>query len=235
MKKMMSLLALAVVGSVAAASAAETEVLSANAVGYVKKSVQGGQLMPFVMPFDLLNSDVTDGIQFIKMQLADELDVGSEVYFWSGANWVRTYKDEDEGEVEWIGPANTKKLNYGEMFFVKPSTDGEYTLAGEVPDGATTQVQMLGKGTLNAVGYPYPTPIKFAKTELFEKAPIGTQVYFWSGSNWVRSYKDEDEGEVEWIGPANTKELEPGEGFFVQFPGDEGLTAWEQSKPYEWP
>lgn len=235
MKKMMSLLALAVVGSVVAASAEDSGVLSANAVGYVKKNIKGGALMPIVMPFDLLNSDVDQGIEFIKTQLAEELEVGSEVYFWSGSNWVRTYKEEDEGEIDWIGQAKTKVLSYGEMFFVSPATDGDYTLAGEVPSAPETQVGMLGKGTLNAVGFAYPTPKKFSETDLYEKAPVGTDVFFWSGSNWVRTYKEEDEGEVDWIGQAKTKVLEPGEGFFVQFPGDDGLTAWEQSKPYEWP
>ena len=55
MKKLMSLVALAVVASVVAASA--QEVLSANAVGYVKRSVPAGKLQIVSVPFENIASD----------------------------------------------------------------------------------------------------------------------------------------------------------------------------------
>lgn len=240
MKKMMSLLALALVSSVVAASA-EDGVLSANAVGYIKKNIDGGALLPIVMPFELLNSDVTNGVKFSETQLATELPLDSEVYFWNESSWLRSSKDEDEDEEEgysWSGLARSKILRYGEMFFVKPSAAGDFTLAGEVPDSTDTVVRLQGKGAMDAVGFAYPTPVKFADTQLAKDSPIDTEVYFWNGTNWLRSTKDEDEDEEEgysWSGLARTKTLDPGEGFFVKFPGAAGLEAWEQSKPYAWP
>ena len=121
------------------------------------------------------------------------------------------------------------------MFFVKPSEPCAVTLAGEVPSAPATRV-LLGKESYDAVGFSYPAPVKFSETQLAKDCPIDTEVYFWEGS-WLPSSKDEDEDEDEgysWSGKARSKMLEPGEGFFVKFPG-EAPEAWEQSKPYDWP
>ena len=234
MKKLMSLMALAMIASVVAASA-QQEVLSANAVGYVKVKVDPDAYLPIVYPFDILGSQVTEGVKFTETQIADELPLGSMVYFWSGEGWVSSPKN--KALKRWTGLASTKVLADGEMFFVQPAPDAtltEYTLAGEVPAAPKTlrAIDSSDPEIYNAVGFAYPTEALFTNTTIAIDAPLGSTVYFWADGGWVSSPKNK--ALKRWTGLASTKVLSPGEGFFIKF-AEPGITAWEQDKPYSWP
>lgn len=233
MKKMMSLMALAVIGSVVAASAEDT--VSANAVGYVKVEIAPGDLKAIVYPFDILGATETEGIKFVDTQIAQEMPGGSKVYFWSGTSWSPSSKS-PVAALGWMGDAKTKVLNDGEMFFIQPAasaTVSEYTLAGEVPSAPKTVRSIAGAGNLDAIGFAYPTDQKFTDTDIAKKAPGGSKVYFWTGSSWSPSSKS-PVAALGWMGDAKTKVLKAGEGFFIQLP-DSSVASWEQEKPYSWP
>ena len=121
MKKLMSLVALAVVGSALAASA-EDSVLSANAVGYVKKTIAPGKIAAIVYPFDIIDGSVTNGIKFTEMQIANDLEGGSKVHFWNGTGWD-TFSKSPSAVVGWIG-LKDKVLEAGEGFFIELSGSG---------------------------------------------------------------------------------------------------------------
>jgi hypothetical protein len=234
MKKMMSLMALAVIGSVVAASAADTEVLSANAVGYVKKTIEPGQIAAIVYPFDIIDGSATEGVKFTEMQIAQDLEGGAKVHFWNGTGWD-TFSKSPVAALGWLGEAKNKVVSDGEMFFVQPAATAkvtEYTLAGEVPSGAKTVRKLAAGGNLDAVGFAYPTDQKFVDTDVAKNAPGGSKVHFWNGTGW-NTYSKSPVAALGWLGEAKNKVLEAGEGFFIQLSGAEG--EWEQVKPYTWP
>ena len=73
MKKLMRLVTLAVVASVVAASA--QEVLSANAVGYVKRTVPAGGLQIVSIPFDNIANE-TGAYTFGETQVSGDMPAG---------------------------------------------------------------------------------------------------------------------------------------------------------------
>lgn len=230
MKKLMSLVALAVVGSVVAASA--QEVLSANAVGYVKRTVPaGGKFQIVSVPFANIASE--DGsYKFSDTQIASDLPLLSEVMFWDDAqqSWV-TGRKTGKG---WTGLPTTP-LKAGEAFFLKSpdsSTDDvEVTAAGEVPADATLSRAYVGGGSaLSTAASAYPVDVKFADTELADALPLLSEVMFWDaeGQSWSTARKT-GKG---WTGvPAEP--IQAGEGFFVKSAGAAG--TWDAVKPYTWP
>ena len=71
----------ALVVSVVAASA-QTEVLSANAVGYIKKEVpESGKLVPITISLEAMGA--SPDVIFTNSSVANEADLGSIAYFWA--------------------------------------------------------------------------------------------------------------------------------------------------------
>lgn len=228
MKKLMSLVALAVVASVVAASA--QEVLSANAVGYVKRTVPaGGKFQIVSIPFENIASD--DGTyKFGDTQIAQDLPVGSEVMFWDDAN--QGWSGGNKGGTKGWGNLANRKLAVGEAFFVKNNTDADLdvTAAGEVPSDSTLKRSYNGSSSFTTVAAPYPVDVKFGDTEIAQQLPVGSEVMFWDAANqgWVGGNKGAAKG---WATYAN-RSVAAGEGFFVKT-ASEG--TWEAVKPYTWP
>ena len=227
MKKLMSLVALAVVASVVAASA--QEVLSANAVGYVKRAVPAGKLQIVSVPFDNIAS--ADGsYKFGDTQIANDLPQGSSVMFWDPESQV--WGGGSKGAKGWNAGQANKVLNAGEAFFIKNNSDGdlEVTAAGEVPDSATLTRSYVGGSALSIAASPYPVDVKFGDTELANQLPQGSSVMFWDADSQV--WGGGSKGAKGWNAGQANKVIAAGEGFFVRT-SSEG--AWEAVKPYTWP
>ncbi|MBR3583358.1 MAG: hypothetical protein IKO01_07965 [Kiritimatiellae bacterium] len=224
MKKLMSLVALAVVGSVVAASA--QEVLSANAVGYVKRTVPAKGLQIVTVPFD--NVATAEGYKFGETQIASDLPVGSSVMFWDAT--AQSWSVGSKNAKGWGAYAN-KELAVGEPFFLQNATDSdvEVTAAGEVPSTEKLARPYVGNKGLSFVAYPYPCDVNFGDTELATQLPVGASAMFWDSSaqSWAVGSKN-----AKGWGAYATKSVEAGEGFFVQS-SSEG--TWEAAKPYTWP
>ena len=230
MKKLMSLAALAVVGSVVAASA--QEVLSANAVGYVKRTIPaGGKFQIVSVPFVNLGSD--DGsYKFSDTQIAEDLPLLSEVMFWddTAQSWI-TGRKTGKG---WTG-LPTEPIKAGEAFFIKSPEASEepieVTAAGEVPDDTTLTRSYVGGGeAFSTASQPYPVDVMFGDTELATTLPLLSEVMFWDvdGQSWVTARKT-GKG---WQGVPDTP-IQAGEGFFIKSSGAAG--RWDAVKPYTWP
>lgn len=227
MKKLMSLVALAVVGSVVAASA--QEVLSANAVGYVKRTVPAGKLQIVSIPFDNIASE--DGsYKFGETQIANDLPQGSSVMFWDSE--AQVWSGGGKGAKGWNAAQANHELAVGEAFFVRnnSSSDLEVTAAGEVPSTDGLQRAYSGGSTLSIAAAPYPVDVKFGDTELANQLPQGASVMFWDSEaqNWSGGGK----GAKGWNAAQANKIVSAGEGFFVRT-ATEG--AWTAAKPYTWP
>ena len=227
MKKLMSLVALAVVGSVVAASA--QEVLSANAVGYVKRTVPAGGLQIVSVPFDNIASD-TGTYKFGETQIANDLPQGSRVMFWYEDSQV--WSGGAKGAKGWAAGQANYELKPGEAFFIKNATDAdlEVTAAGEVPADAKLSRAYVGDTALTIVANAYPVDVKFGDTELANQLPQGSRVMFWYDDTQV--WSGGAKGAKGWAAGQANYVVKAGEGFFIRS-GAEG--TWEAVKPYTWP
>ncbi len=227
MKKLMSLVALAVVASVVAASA--QEVLSANAVGYVKRAIPAGKLQIVSVPFENISSE-TGTYKFGETQIAQDLPQGSSVMFWSEESQV--WSGGGKSAKGWAAAQANKELAPGEAFFVKNNSgaDLEVTAAGEVPSDATLSRSYAGNAALSIVAGPYPVDVRFGDTELADQLPQGSSVMFWNADSQV--WSGGGKSAKGWAAAQANKIVSAGEGFFIRS-GSEG--TWESVKPYTWP
>lgn len=219
----------ALVASVMAASA--QEVLSANAVGYIKKTLPaGGDLVAMSIPLDsMTESDIVFG----RTSVAQEAPVGSIVSFWSEGTqvWVGGGKS-TKG---WAAAQSNKVIQAGEGFFLKGNPVAtepfDVTITGEVPSDDTIPRPIIGGSTLGILANPYPVDFKFGESALAQQASVGSIVSFWSESSqvWVGGGKS-TKG---WAAAQSNKVVAAGESFFLREPATG--TTWDAAKPYTWP
>lgn len=244
MKKKM-LIAAAVALTACVVALAQSEVLSQNAVGYVKKSVPAAGGLAIVV--HSLDSMDTANVIFTNTSIASEMPVGSTAYFWNQTppgSWAFGQKNQKGANPPtWDGVAANKVLTAGESFFLKtPATqlvEVVVTIAGEVPADATIPVTVLASNNLTAVGNPYPVSMTFTNTDLASNAPVGSTAYFWNSTppgSWGFGQKNQKGANPPtWDGVAATKTLEPGEGFFIRTSSNSPGLTWSEAKPYTWP
>ncbi len=229
---------IAMVGALAASvvAASAQEVLSANAVGYIKKEVPpAGELVPITIPLEAMDS--VDVI-FTNTSVSTEADPGSIAYFWEpvGQNWQSSTKSTKDSK--WGGAAVGKVMGVGEMFFLKsPATavdPKDVTITGQVP-ATNAPVPVRVQGNLSAIGNPYPVDFVFTNSSLASGAANGSLAYFWSpaGQNWQSSTKSTKDGT--WGGAAIGRTITAGEGFFLKDVTTDASREWSAEKMYTWP
>lgn len=227
----------ALIASVIAASA-QTEVLSANAVGYIKREVNsGGKFQTFTVPL----YPMSGSLLFTNTSVAIEAPVNTAVYFWdptfnSGAGgWDSVTKGTFTG---W-GKFNTKVLAAGEGFMIKSPTASteplQLTITGEVPDEDGLSATIRPSLNLAMVGNPYPVDVVFGTTVLASNAAVNSIVAFWDPTlsagkgGWVSTTRGLFSG---W-GAAATRVVKAGEAFAFREAGT--TNAWDVNRPYTWP
>jgi len=226
---------IAIAGALAASviAASAQEVLSANAVGYIKKTLPaGGKLVAVSIPLDSMTE--ANNV-FGRTSLAQEAPVGSLVYFWNEVNqtWVAGQKS-GKG---WSPLQSNTVVKSGEGFFIQgpkaAAVDTEVTITGEVPADATLSRGILANKALSSLANPYPVDFKFGTSDLAVQAPVGSLVYFWNQANqtWVAGQKS-GKG---WSPLQSNTVVQAGEGFFLQQPAAAPAAAWNAAKPYTWP
>lgn len=224
---------IAMVGALAASvvAASAQEVLSANAVGYIKKTLPAsGKLVAMSIP---LNSMTETDIVFGRTSVAQEAPVGATVSFW------------DEGAQVWIGggksakgwaPGQSNKVVVpGEGFFLKGAPAAtepfDVTITGEVPSDTTLSRSIVGVNTLGILANPYPVDFTFGNSDLAQQATVGSSVSFWdeTAQVWIGGGKSAKG----WAPGQSNKVVAAGESFFLREVGD--ATTWNAAKPYTWP
>ena len=118
MKKI--LLASALVLAIAVSAAVAQEVLSQNAVGYIKVNLPAGKFVSVAQP---LNNMGKAENKFGETSLAQEAPVGTTVFFWSpeGQGWSGGVKA--GGTKGWAGGQSNRVVQAGEGFFLKEAAD----------------------------------------------------------------------------------------------------------------
>ena len=215
------------VASVIAASA--QEVLSANAVGYIKKALPaGGKLVSMSIP---LNSMTESSIVFGRTSVAAEAPQSSVVYFWDAS--LQSWSPGTKGIKGWSAADSNKVIAAGEGFFLKgPGTAAEVTITGEVPDDPKITRTFPGGGTaLGSLANAYPVDFKFGESDLAKNATQGSVVYFWDEA--IQTWGGGTKGIKGWAAGQSNRVVVAGEGFFIKEAGT--VTTWTNSKPYTWP
>ena len=201
---------------------AQTNVLSQNAVGYVKRTVNPGEFDYIQIPFVTIDGS-TNKVSDVFGDLPD----GSNVLTWDpvGQTYIQSSKS-------FFGWAPDVDLVLGQGFFLQiPGTEAapvDVYLLGEVPSDATVDIPLVSGGGFAAVGVPYPAALTIETSGLDAALVSGDSVLVWDivGQGYVQVSKSF----FGWA-PANTP-LNPGDGFFVQAAAGGTYT---ETKPYSWP
>ncbi len=225
-----SLLALLLI-SASAAFAQQEGVYSANALGYIKKTVPPeGKLTCVTIPLHSL----TDGTNvFGRTTLAQQLPAGSVVYFWDPV--AQLWGGGIKGVKGWSAAQSNRVIVAGEGFFLKSpaaqTTPIPITFAGEVPSEATLSRAVVGGNALTIVGNPYPSDFKFGASTLAANAAAGSVVYFWDpvAQLWGGGIK----GVKGWSAAQSNRVVTATEAFFMKQAGAGAI--WSPEKPYTWP
>ena len=224
MKKI--LLASALVLAIAVSAAVAQEVLSQNAVGYIKVNLPANKFVSVAQP---LNNMGKAENKFGETSLAQEAPQGSIVFFWSPTSqgWSGGLK----GAKGWAPAQSNKVVAPGEGFFLKSPKDTEVTITGEVPDEPSLDRVIPDGGAFGSVANPYPVDFKFGESDAAKNASQGSIVYFWSldGQGWSGGLK----GAKGWAPAQSNKVVAAGEGFFLR--EKETVTTLTTQKPYTWP
>ena len=224
MKKI--LLASALVLAIAVSAAVAQEVLSQNAVGYIKVPTIAGKFISVAQP---LNNMGKAENKFGETSIAQELPQGSTVFFWDPVqqNWGGGGKS-GKG---WAPGQSNKVIAAGEGFFIKSPQDGEVTITGEVPDEPSLDRVIPGNKAFGSLANPYPVDFKFGESDVAKNASQGSTVFFWdlAAQNWGGGGKS-GKG---WAPGQSNRVVAAGEGFFLK--EAEGVTTITTVKPYTWP
>ncbi|MGD9874651.1 MAG: hypothetical protein AB7T27_10360 [Kiritimatiellia bacterium] len=229
MKK--TIIALAVIALVAPLAFGQ-EVLSRNAVGYVKIDFRKG-LNLVTHQFDIMVGD--RGVSNL-FPIAD-FPSGTIIQRWDYVNQVYASSETKVTfpSTRWSPGTNTFEI--GESMWVRiPSgaSSNSYVsyLMGEVP--VASKSTPLGGLTFSGVGYPVAVSISGLNSSLSYPLKSGDIVQKWDAT--VTNYVQETYvtfPSVRWN--PGTMTINPGEGIIIRRTGSTSQTNWVQNKPYTWP
>lgn len=219
--------------AVATSAFAQTnQVLSRNAVGYIKTTTEPNKIYLLSAPF----VNIVDGTDKHSLtNLLAGVPNGTIVSAWDDA--AQTYVSYSKSaRGVWLGDAPTSKVVRGASFFVKiPATAGtnDLYIMGEVPDATTapTTTQSRAAG-ITFSSHPYPVAVSLTGTAFAVAAPNNTIVSVWdSGAQAYVSYSKSARGV--WLGDAPTATVAAGQGLIIKSAA--AASNWTETKPYTWP
>ena len=228
MKRIALVVLLALVGSIAYG---QTQVLSRNAVGYVKILGEKGKLTLGRSDFEAMDS--AGGIQVSNM-FGNQLPDNTTLYLWDrGAAAYKTIAKVPRSG--WAAAGTTRVARGGGFWIRVPSgaASNEYPvyIMGEVPDRLTAPTTTVtGLSGLNMLGFPYPVQGLWTNTDIAIKAPVNSILYLWDQSN--QAYQTHAKVPRSGWSTATNLVLYPGQGFWLR---NTGTFDWAESKPYTWP
>jgi hypothetical protein len=229
MKKLTAILLGTLIAS-SAALAQTNQVLSRNAVGYVKIPLQSNKLYLVSNPFVNLQA----GPQLITNVFA-AMPAGGTVSVWNeGLQQYDNYLKSTRGT--WSATALTATLARADGVFLRlPATNApvDLFLMGEVPDRFTAPSNLTTRVPgIAMVGFPYPVTLRLTNTVLATSVPNGTTISVWDPTaNQYINYLKSTRGT--WSAEALTANLNPGQGLVIR--ATNAANQWYENKPYTWP
>ncbi|MFH1184547.1 MAG: hypothetical protein V1755_05850 [Chloroflexota bacterium] len=200
------------------------QVLSRNAVGYVRIVVPKGGLVLVRMDFE----DLQGGDLRAQDVIGDQLPLGSVVYNYRPS--LGAYVVDNRTVLGWSTNIIFDR-GMGLWFRVPANAvSNEYVvyLMGEVPDRFTAPTSQVAVASgITQLGYMYPADILWTNTTLAKKAQLGDILYWWNGSNYVANNRTV----LGWANPNLV--ITPAMGFW--FRTTAAATNWMETRPYTWP
>jgi len=186
-------------------SQAQSNVFSANVVGYVTVTNAANQYALYALPLDS-GSNTLSG-------LFPTSPTGATILIWNGAG----YNTSTKTPTTW---APNPTLVPGQGFFYRANANGTNTFVGSVAvqNGGSITNSFTG-GIYALVGSPIPYTDTLAGTNLNLQVGTGSTLLIWNGSSFVTSTKTP----TSWA-PNST--VTPGQGFFVRTTAN---TNWVQT------
>jgi hypothetical protein len=225
----------------ASVSFGQTNVLSQNAVGYVKVSVDEGDLA--MVSYDFL--DIDGNPTTISDVAGTQLPLNSRAFLWNAAGQsfvIENFQAGLKAAADAWAP-DTNPIAPGDGLFLEAATGGasssyDVFMTGEVPgdnnNSGTTDVAVADG--LSLAGYPYPASVLWTSTTLAAGATVGDRVIGWDAGaqgytidNYQPGLKAAPDA---WSNPGDV--IEPGEGFFYENITGGGY-SWIELKPYAFP
>lgn len=218
----------------------QTNVLSQNAVGYVKVTVPRDGLA--LVRLDFLPIDPADD-PIIANIIGDQLPILSKAHIWdsdAGAGGLGGYISVTKTLSGWPTTGNgATPINQGDAFWLEvpaSAAEPEYDvyLMGEVPGKNNNQETntVFGSGGVDAIGYPYPSAIAWGDTTLAPVLPPTSKLHIWDPyKDGIGGYDSRTKTISGW-GTANDIIIEPGTAFWVETASS---FEWDEEKPYTWP
>jgi hypothetical protein len=207
---------------------AQTNVLSQNAVGYVKVSMGAGELALVTHQF----VDIDGNPQTPSTVIGDQMPVNSRLFTWNGTSYdIEDYLAGTKTNPNAWAP-DTATIEPGIGFFLEASAAADVFLLGEVPSDATTDI--TAQPALTALGFPYPANEYWTNTAIAASAELNDRFFTWNGSSYdIEDYLAGTKTNPNaWTNPE--KVLVPGEGWFYDSQAAGPKTSAEV-KPYAWP
>lgn len=236
MKKILIALAAIAIGSQVAEAQLTNQVLSRNAVGYVKLTLKTNNLYLIRNDFVGLNAPIA-----LSNAIGRQVPPGSQFLRFNEGTQTYLPTLTQAGSGSW-GPGGSNILVRGQAYWIRmPAFNGgtvnsnEYQLflMGEVPDSITAPTTSLSTVTgLNIDGYPYPTDARWTNTQYAKSVPAGTQLLIWNETNQTYNATLTKAGSGSWGPVGNALVIKPGQGFFVRATN---VVAFGEAKPYTWP
>ena len=244
MKKALILaLAVTTIGSLAFG---QTQVLSRNAVGYVKVGVQSNGLALAALNFNAFDNTIS-AIFTNQLTGGNNPGVADNIIKWDpiSKGYIVFWKTPLGGwRQSGQSVETTNTLKPGESFWIKNNHSSNQTvfLMGEVPDSLTSPTQEVGIVTnISMVSYGYPiemaiTQLNLGKAKGGNNPGLSDNILKWDSS--ARKYV------VFWYTPtgqwrqsgesvATTNKLYPGDGVWYSRRSNDFV--WVETKPYTWP
>ena len=184
---------------------AQSNVFSANVVGYVNVTNAASQYALYALPLDSGTNTLNS--------LLPSLPTGATLLTWNGSGYTTSTKSP-------LGWNPNQTLTPGQGFFVRSSVSGTNIFVGAVaaPVGGSV-TNTLTSGVYALVGSPIPYSDSLTGTNLNLQVGTGSTVLVWTGAGYTTATKTP----VGW-NPNLT--IVPGQGFFVR---TSGTTNWVQN------
>ena len=226
--------------------AAEAQVSSRNAAGYVKINIERGKLDLLANPF---NTFTGDPHTLSGMLGTDNLPVGTIASVWDAAQQKYVSSTLQSGGFGGARAWNpNQNVDRADGFFVQITSNPQLAtepnydvyLFGEVPDRFTANDDSpieLETG-LTSFGFAYPVTVKLKDTALWTDADVGDIISFWNANTGYESITYQSlgfGGARQWQdrgGDGVDDILEPGRGYFYR---TNTAKTWTEAKPYDWP
>lgn len=251
MKKVLLAVMVLAIGATMA-HAQVTQVLSQNAVGYVKVDVRSnGYALASVPFFDLEDAEYT-----IPEVIGDQLTGGNN--FGVADNIIKWDAASGGYIIFWKNPSGvwqrfpitgeaTNTLSPGEGFWIKNAHASNQTvyLMGEVPDASTApsnNIQLV-EG-FQFASFPYPAEIAITNLNLSNSYGgnnfgVSDQIIKWDNTSQAYTIYWKKGSDGKWyrfpLATPTTDTLKPGEGAWYKRYTGQGGFVWTEEKPYTWP